>query len=95
MDQVVEKDVCRTGDVVPGHEGVLAGDQVRLLVGSIVLLLSVEIHFRRLSVQVRYPAEALYQDLVDDGQLDGGVAVEGEIPDRDRDGRNSTEGGQQ
>ena len=81
VGHVVQTHAGHTGHVVASGQLTVGSDQVHSLqVSPLTLLLHVEIFLCRLAVQGRYTTQALYDDLVDDDQLDGGVAVEGEVP---------------
>ena len=86
MGHVVQTHAGHTGHVVASCQLTVGSDQVHSLqVSPLILLLHVEIFLCRLAVQGRHATHALYEDLVDNDQLDGGVAVEGEIPHGDGD----------
>ena len=81
VGNVVQTHAGHAGHVVASGQLTVDSDQVHSLqVSPLTLLLHVEIFLCRLAIQGGHAAHALDDDLVDDDQLDGGVAVEGEIP---------------
>ena len=95
MGQVMQEDIDRTADIVAISQlpYFCAGKLNHLLIQRIVLLLGVKVLLCGLSIQPSSRGESINDDFVDHSKFDGGVAVEGEIPDRNGDGGYSTEEG--
>ena len=92
MSQVMQEDIDRTADIVAIKQlPYFCADKLHHLpVLPIVLLLDVKVLLYGLSIQLSSSGQSINDDFVDNSKFYGGVAVEGEIPDRDGDGGYST-----